>query len=241
MVAACSLTTTDPAASVRVKADAPSLSKKIVGGDEEKSTAQDVGDVVSFRLDSKVPEMTGYDGYAYTVTDTMSDGLTFNNDVAVTVGGTAVPAGNYSVPPAAHGFTFTFDNILNYKSRAGDPIVITYSATLNEAALTRDAEQNTAFLTHSNDPNNDPGDNDPSDPGYDPSNPPSTANTPDSTVYVYDFDLSINKYTVKSGVNTLLSGAKFVLYREEGGQAPVLFLRYCRQKGELGGGDPRPR
>jgi fimbrial isopeptide formation D2 family protein/LPXTG-motif cell wall-anchored protein len=213
VVAACSLTTTDPSAEVHVKADAPSLSKSIVGGDHEKSTAQDIGDTVRFQLTSKVPNMTGYNGYTFIVTDTMSDGLTFNNDVAITVGGAAVPAEKYTVTATSNGFTLDFEKIIDYRADHGDPIVITYSATLNDNALASDSEKNTASLEYSNDPNNDPGDGDPTAPDYD----PSTAETPDSTVYVYDFDLVVDKYTVKNGTHTPLSGAKFVLYKVVGG------------------------
>ena len=75
---------------VAAKSEVPSIDKIIVDADDitGKGTAQDVGSSVSFKLTSAVPAMDGYSSYAYIVNDTLSAGLTFNNDVAVTIDGT---------------------------------------------------------------------------------------------------------------------------------------------------------
>ena len=183
---------------VKAKAETPSIDKVIVNADsanggEGKGTAQDVGSVVNFKLTSKVPAMDGYDTYTYIVNDTMSAGLTFNNDVAVTIDGVAYT--DFTVAQNGQSFTITFNNFISQKANAGKAIVITYSATINENALTTDKETNTVNLEYSNNPNDSE----------------SKGETPESIVYVYDFDIVIDKYTGDEATGTRLAGAKFVL------------------------------
>lgn len=142
--------------------------------------------------------MDGYTSYTYVVHDTLSDGLTFNNDVAVTIGGTTYT--NFTVAQDGQSFTITFNDFINQKANAGKDIVITYSAKINEKALNRDDETNTVHLEYSNNP-------------YDGS---STGTTPDEVVYVYDFDIVIDKYTGDEADGTRLAGAMFVLKNAEG-------------------------
>ncbi|MGM9946811.1 SpaH/EbpB family LPXTG-anchored major pilin [Floccifex sp.] len=179
------------------KSNKPSIDKVIVNADTSngKGTAQDVGSVVQFKLTSKVPAMDGYDTYTYIVNDKMSAGLTFNNNVAVTIGGTSYT--DFEVTQNGQSFTITFNNFINQKSNAGKDIVITYSATINESALTTDKETNTVNLEYSNNPNDST----------------SKGKTPDKVVYVYDFDIVIDKYTVNETTEIRLAGAKFVLYK----------------------------
>ena len=188
---------------VKAKAETPAIDKVIVNADsanggEGKGTAQDVGSVVNFKLTSKVPAMDGYDTYTYIVNDTMSAGLTFNNDVAVTIGGD--PYTDFTVAQNGQSFTITFNNFIRQKANAGKAIVITYSATINENALTTDKETNTVNLEYSNNPNDSE----------------SKGETPESIVYVYDFDIVIDKYTGDEATGTRLAGAKFVLKNASG-------------------------
>ena len=188
---------------VKAKAETPAIDKVIVNADsanggEGKGTAQDVGSVVNFKLTSKVPAMDGYDTYTYIVNDTMSAGLTFNNDVAVTIDGEAYT--DYTVAQNGQSFTITFNNFISQKANAGKAIVITYSATINENALTTDKETNTVNLEYSNNPNDSE----------------SKGETPESIVYVYDFDIVIDKYTGDEATGTRLAGAKFVLKNASG-------------------------
>lgn len=185
---------------VAAKAETPTIDKVIVNADsanggDGKGTAQDVGSVVDFKLTSKVPAMDGYNTYKYIVNDTMSAGLTFNGDVAVTIGGTTY--NDFTVTQKGQSFTIEFNNFINQKANAGKDIVITYSATINEKALTTDKETNTVNLEYSNNPNDNA----------------SKGNTPDKVVYVYDFDIVIDKYTGDEITGTRLAGAKFVLYK----------------------------
>ncbi|MDE7364260.1 MAG: isopeptide-forming domain-containing fimbrial protein [Ruminococcus sp.] len=61
------------------KADYPTIDKNIVEGDNlvDYNTAA-IGDTIVYQLDSKVPDMTGYNKYYYIVNDTMCEGLTFD-------------------------------------------------------------------------------------------------------------------------------------------------------------------
>ena len=188
---------------VKAKAEVPDIDKAIVNADsanggDGKGTAQDVGSVVNFKLTSTVPEMDGYTSYTYIVEDTLSDGLTFNDDVAVTIGGTEYT--DFTVNQNGQSFTITFHNFINQKQNAGNEIVITYSATINEKALVTNKEENTVDLKYSNNPNDDS----------------SRGTTPKKKVYIYDFDLVIDKYTGDKTTGDRLEGAKFVLYKASG-------------------------
>jgi fimbrial isopeptide formation D2 family protein/LPXTG-motif cell wall-anchored protein len=75
------------------KADKPTLDKTIEvqrnGATVDVDTSNgSIGDKVQYRLDSKVPNMEGYQSYLYEVTDTMTKGLTFNDDVSIVIKGT---------------------------------------------------------------------------------------------------------------------------------------------------------
>lgn len=202
---------------VKAKAEVPDIDKVIVNADsanggEGKGTAQDVGSVVNFKVTSKVPAMDGYTTYTYIVNDTMSAGLTAVDndndgkiDVTITIGGVAYT--DFTVAQNGQSFTITFNNFINQKVNAGKDIVITYSATINENALTTDKETNTVNLEYSNNPNDDK----------------SNGKTPEKVVYVYDFDIVIDKYTGDETTGDRLEGAKFVLYKTVEGKSLYYF------------------
>lgn len=188
-----------------VKTDVPDIDKKIVEADNDgKGTAQDVGSDVKFRLTSKVPDMTSYKTYTYTVHDTMSSGLTFKEDtVKVTINNKeCIVNVDYEVKVQQPGdggktnITIDFKDFLKHKDDEGKEIVIEYQATINEGALVSDEEKNTVYLEYSNNPYGD-----------------GTGETPEKEVYVYDFDIVIDKYA-KDDKDHKLAGAEFVLMKE---------------------------
>ena len=72
---------------VKSKADAPSVDKVIVeDGQEVDHNTASIGDKINYKLKSNVPDMTGYNEYYFVYWDTMSAGLTFNNDVSIKIG-----------------------------------------------------------------------------------------------------------------------------------------------------------
>lgn len=194
VVSALMLDTTDPNPSITIKADAPKIDKKIVEDDNTRTETSNasIGDIVNFELTSKVPDMTGYKKYVFVVDDTMSKGLTFNNDIVITLGGKTLTAGTdyvVTVKPETEPdkdadrtetkIEIVFQNFIQYlgepvigadekvtypNNQAGAEIVITYSATLNSAAVIGVAgNPNEVKLTYSNNPNKD-FDGDPNNP-----------------------------------------------------------------------------
>ena len=114
--------------SVTPKASAPTLDKVIVGGYSDTVSTASVGDKVNYKLTSTVPAMDGYNKYFYIVHDTMSEGLTFNNDVKITVGGTVLTPDilkedgtiqymDYAVNVDGQSFEIVFRDFLQYKEK----------------------------------------------------------------------------------------------------------------------------
>ncbi|MCL2772550.1 MAG: SpaH/EbpB family LPXTG-anchored major pilin [Oscillospiraceae bacterium] len=221
----CVLTTTNKEADITIKADAPTLDKQVWndkkdgGADWDNHTDVNIGDTVNFQLVSHVPDMNGYDSYVFNVHDMMSPGLTYNDDIAVSItGATLVPA-DYKVEYSTNGndyYTDTADTDLNYvvgqplyikvsfthfidyMDLKGHSVVVTYSATLNEeATINNQSNPNEAWLEYSNNPYTD-----------------DKGETPHSIVHVYTFDINVHKYTDNGAPNTPLANAKFELYRE---------------------------
>lgn len=204
-------------ASVTVKAQAPSIEKKIVGGDAGNHTSANIGDKVEFKLTAKVPDMANFDTYTFTISDTLSAGLTFDaTSVAVEIGEKKLVADtNYKLtepadPETDNTFTIQFtknqlaDKVVH---GTGATIVVTYKATLNNNALTTDKETNKAKLEYSNNPSS--------------SEDKGTVTTPDVPVYIYDFDIDVDKYDDtdnKDGETAnkekKLANAEFILYKE---------------------------
>ena len=190
-------------AEVTIKADKPAIEKKIDGDKDIDGTTTGlvdyntaiVGEAVPYVLTSKIPDMTGYTSYTYTVTDTFSSGLTFNDDVAVTVDG--VEYTDFTVAQNGQVVTITFNNFINLADKAGKEIVITYSAKVNENAIVGvEGNPNTVKLTYSNNPQSN-----------------TTEDTVEDTVYTYLVDLIIHK-TDAEGV--ALPGAEFAVKNAEG-------------------------
>lgn len=203
LTAACSLTTTAPNAEIKVKSEYPDIEKKIVEDEEEKDlTSAKIGDSVNFKLTSRVPDITGYTVYNFTVTDTLSKGLTFNDDLALTIGGTPISKGNYafSTSTDANGATvleLSLPNLTTTNSAwSTEEVVITYSATLNsDAVVGAPGNPNRVNLTYSNDPKNST----------------SFVTTPDDIVYVFTLSLDLLKVDAADETNKL-AGAVFSLW-----------------------------
>ena len=212
VVAACSLTTTDPTAEVTVKADVPSIEKKIVEGDNlVPANTASIGDTVTFQLSSKVPNMKGYEEYFFVMNDTLSEGLTYNgNDtMTVKVNGVELTKGaGYDVEVDGQNITIIFKNFIQYKDQTGTAVTVTYSATLNEKANLSPTEgnPNTVTLTYSNNPNAQ-GTGTPGNPDK-PGEGDATGTTPQSRTKTYVTGIKINKVDGQDSTKKLV-GAKF--------------------------------
>ena len=190
--ALCNLTTTDSEVTIYDKNDVP-FEKTV-----DKPSA-DVGKDVTFTIKGKVPDYTGFDKYTYLITDTMTNGLTFNRDsLTVKVGETIVTDGcPVTYDPAIDSQTFTVSiPVKDNEYKIGAEIVVIYTATLNEKAIAV-ISNNEAKLTYSNDPTTD-----------------EAKGSRTDKKEVYSSKIVINKFET-GNENKKLPGAKFVLYKEE--------------------------
>lgn len=177
---------------IRDKNEVPQIEKTV----NDNDGTVEIGQKLTYTITGKVPSTTGYTEFTYQVTDTMTKGLTFNEDVKVTIGDTDVTA-DATITNNENGFVASV-NMMKYQGQIDAPVVITYTATVNEKAIVNDKETNTAVLKYSNDPANKD------------SYKESTV-----TVDVFSFNIVINKYAT-GNENTKLEGAKFVLKNNEG-------------------------
>lgn len=179
-VSAVILDTVTPNVEVEVKADKPAIDKNIdkdndLETDDDRVDANNaaIGDTITYVIDSKVPEMTGYKKYFFIMKDQMSKGLTYTNNMVVTVGNkTLVEGTDYILTKTENedGTTdlkIVFVNFLQYNTAefVGEPVVVTYTALLNEnAVLYTDANTNKVYLEYSANPSVDyAGENEPDD------------------------------------------------------------------------------
>ena len=178
---------------IRDKNEVPQIEKTV---NDDDGTVE-IGQVLTYHITGKVPSTKGYTEFTYQVTDTMTEGLTFNEDVKVTIGGTDV-TNAATITNKANGFVASF-NMKDYQDKIDAPVVITYTATVNEKAIVNDKETNTATLKYSN-------------------NPADNTSFEESTVVVdvFSFNIVINKYAT-GNENTKLEGAKFVLKKGANG------------------------
>lgn len=198
---------------VNAKDDVPQIDKNINDPDagKIKITNGSVGEVVNYVIDSAVPNMDGYQTYLFKVTDTMSDGLTFNNDIKVFIKGNQLPSDTFTVDTSGtDGSTFVLyiNNFIQYKGNPGAPIVITYSATINQDAVVGSgSNDNSAHLEYSNNPSQSGPDPDNPEEPYEPNPNNPSGTTPDSVTKTYTTGIELQKVDASTG--DALDGAKF--------------------------------
>lgn len=186
----CELTTAKNI-QIRDKNEVPEIKKDV--NDEDRTV--EIGQKLTYTITGKVPSTKGYTEFTYQVTDTMSEGLTFNKDVKVTIDG-ADAAANATITKNENGFVASI-NMMNYQEQIDAPVVITYTATVNEKAIQSNKETNTATLKYSNDPAKK-----------------DSFKESSVEVEVFSFNIVINKYAA-GNESTKLEGAKFVLKNNE--------------------------
>lgn len=216
VIASCSLTTVTANVNIIPKADAPTIDKQVDHhGTWQEWTDLDIGDTAQFKITSAVPNMKGYETYQFIVHDTMSAGLDLiDTSFIITVDGEEIVRGtDYTVnvieeidEPTI--ITITFNQFIAYKTQIGAPIVIEYSAYVNENALISVPEEvknntNKVYLEYSNNPNI--------------GGEGETEKTPEDTVCVYAFEIDIYKYTGDLASSpTALADAWFILKDNKG-------------------------
>lgn len=191
--ALANLTTTNPSVTIHDKNDVPF--DKV---DDKESV--EVGEVVNYTITGKVPDTTGFTKYIYSITDKMSEGLTFNKDVTVEVGGVPLASDKYELSYTESGIDFLLTiKVMDIQDKVSQPIVVKYTATVNENAIAKISE-NDAKLVYSNDPTDSKNHGELTD-----------------KEKVYSSKIVIDKYDANvADKSKKLEGAKFVLKNSDG-------------------------
>lgn len=182
------------------------------------SADHDLGDDVPFQLTGTLPaNYDRYDTFKYIFHDSLSAGLTFNDDVKVyAVNGTGEATTeqeiteSFTVAPAEAPKTFTVTNN-DLKSIETDDagnavtinnatkIVVRYTAKVNaNAVMGSTGNPNTAYLEFSNNPNN---------------GGEGTNETPEDKVIVFTYKFVVNKSFTGADAPTAADMPEFTLYK----------------------------
>ncbi len=181
-----SIDTNVPNAEIVVKADTIVIQKK------DNKISVDLGEEVDYEITSIVPGTEGFNDYKYLITDTMTDGLDLVADsIVVSIDGQAIS--DATITPQAHSFTVDIP-VVNYRTKTGKQIKVTYKATVNANAVVKSQEVNTVKLTYGHNP----------------------TDTVDYNEEVYSTKIVISKVDANNK-ETKLAGAKFALMKVENG------------------------
>lgn len=213
-------------ATIATKEDKPTVDKQVEEKNDTTDTSSwgesadyDIGDIISYKITGTVSnQYDGYKSYYYSFSDTMDAGLTLNQtSIKVMIGDVDVTE-QFDIETTEHSFTAT----ANLKELSDDvtitadtKIVVTYTATLNENAVSGTAgNKNEVILKYENNPYHE-GDGNPETPDK----PEEPGETPKDINIVFTFDAIVNK--VDAGKNPL-EGAGFTLYKNVGGEWTVV-------------------
>ena len=133
------------------------IDKKIVeNGRDKTTTTANIGETINYKVTYSIP--VGENGLeSLVVTDTMSKGLTFADNVEVKNGTTTVDSENYKVVSTTNAgitttkITFTKNYCETLEENTTQAFTITYKATLNEnAVLGKDGNTNNVIVNYTN-------------------------------------------------------------------------------------------
>ena len=191
------------------KSSKPAVEKKVEdindstgdASDWQDSADYDIGDSVPFRLIGTLPSTyVDYKTYKYIFHDTLSDGLTYNNDAKVYVENDGEEridvTDQFTITETDGTLTVSIADLKTIVSvNSMSKITVEYTATLNINAVIGSAgNPNTVNLEYSNNPNM--------------GGEGETGTTPDDTVIVFTYKTVINKV---DGEGNPLTGAEFTL------------------------------
>lgn len=152
--ALCGLNTTNPDATIKEKNEKPEIKKEVQtsAGDWSSENNAKIGDTVEYKVEIKVAD----GAQKYTVTDTMSKGLTFNNSSLKVTANDAVTT-DYTLTSTTNGFTLVLPETYVSNLTKGTTIIVTYNATLNkDAVIDGDGNANEVKLSYGNHQNTVP-------------------------------------------------------------------------------------
>ena len=193
-----------------VKASVPTFVKEVkdnATGNYTSATDYSIGDNVPFQLTATLPSnYDAYSEYELTFNDTLSSGLTYNNDARVFL----VNGGSEVNVSSAFAVSITGNKVVvraaNLKATlpsatASSKLVVRYTAKLNDTAATGTVgNHNTASITYSNNPNTTGG--------------KTTGETPKSKATVFTYELVVDKVNESQSP---LQGAGFTLFKKVNG------------------------
>ena len=192
------------------KSDVPEVQKKVKDINDSTDTTKtdwqdsadyDIGDSIPFQLKATLADnVSSYTTYKVVFHDTLSKGLTYNNDAKVYIGGTETNGFTVTATVNADGtttLTVSCDDVKALGAGNSSVITVEYTAKLNENAVLGSAgNPNEVYLEYSNNPNkSEEGNNE-------------TGETPKDVVIVFTYKTIINKVDSE---NTPLTGAAFKL------------------------------
>ena len=194
------------------KSSVPTVEKKVKDTNDstgvtsgwQDSADYDIGDSVPFQLKATLADnVSAYTTYKVVFHDTLSKGLTYNNDAKVYIGGTKTDGFTVTSTVNADGtttLTVSCDDVKALGAGNSSVITVEYTATLNDNAVLGSAgNSNKVKLEYSNNPNkSEAGNNE-------------TGNTPEDTVIVFTYKTVINKV---DGDKNPLTGAEFTLEKK---------------------------
>lgn len=158
-----------------IKSEYPTVDKSIVenptggldGIGEPKpgvnGQSANVGDTLTFKLKSTVPDMTGYTDYTFSLHDILSKGLTLldsvaNPKVVVKIDGQKLDGSDFTASATSeqNGKTKLTIDLSTYlaadKSLAGKRIEVYYQAKVNDQAVIENPNTNDAYVEYTTEP-----------------------------------------------------------------------------------------
>ena len=192
------------------KSDVPEVQKKVKDINDSTDTTKtdwqdsadyDIGDSIPFQLKATLADnVSSYTTYKVVFHDTLSKGLTYNNDAKVYIDGTETNGFTVTATVNADGtttLTVSCDDVKALGAGNSSVITVEYTAKLNENAdLGSAGNPNEVYLEYSNNPNkSEEGNNE-------------TGETPKDVVIVFTYKTIINKVDSE---NKPLTGAAFKL------------------------------
>ena len=192
------------------KSDVPEVQKKVKDINDSTDTTKtdwqdsadyDIGDSIPFQLKATLADnVSSYTTYKVVFHDTLSKGLTYNNDAKVYIDGTETNRFTVTATVNADGtttLTVSCDDVKALGAGNSSVITVEYTAKLNEnAVLGSVGNPNEVYLEYSNNPNkSEEGNNE-------------TGETPKDVVIVFTYKTIINKVDSETKP---LTGAAFKL------------------------------
>lgn len=181
------------------------------------SADHDIGDDVPFQLKATLADnVSAYATYKIVFHDTLSAGLTYNNDAKVFFEGEDVTS-YFTITEENGNLTITCNDVKAFGATNNSVIIVEYTAELNEnAVIGAVGNPNVVYLEYSNNPNWKPDyvddDDNPDTPNV-PENPEDspTGETPEDKVIVFTYKVIVNKVDENEAP---LTGAGFTLYKK---------------------------